>query len=247
MSDEEWRRRYDRLEALLPMIADALDVRAVFPRMSAVIQEVVPHVSMSLALLTPDGGGVRIHVASNFEVDDLPEYRFSAENETISKDWRSFIAYDCAVVKDGVVRVQVSHPDQGEPTFIELRPGGPFARMAAEFGYRSLLRVPVPSKIRLSEASGSHPIDLPPTARETSSSPRGLRTTSRLLLRTNNSPPRAGAPPRRRSVPSCFRSASNRSSASWRAGARIARLASRRAGSTRWCTRRRSPTRILPF
>jgi transcriptional regulator with GAF, ATPase, and Fis domain len=125
------------------MIADALDVRAVFPRMSAVIQEVVPHVSMSLALLTPDGGGVRIHVASNFEVDDLPEYRFSAENETISKDWRSFIAYDCAVVKDGVVRVQVSHPDQGEPTFIELRPGGPFARMAAEFGYRSLLRVPV--------------------------------------------------------------------------------------------------------
>jgi transcriptional regulator with GAF, ATPase, and Fis domain len=143
MSDDAWRRRYERLEALLPMIADALDIRAVFPRMSAVIQEVVPHVSMSLALLTPDGGGVRIHVASNFEVDDLPEYRFSAENETIGKDFRSFIAYECALVRDGVVRVQITHPDKGEPQFVELRPGGPFARMAAEFGYRSLLRVPV--------------------------------------------------------------------------------------------------------
>jgi transcriptional regulator with GAF, ATPase, and Fis domain len=143
MSDEEWGRRYERLEALLPMIADALDVRAVFPRMSAVIQDVIPHVSMSLALLTPDGGGVRIHVATNFAVDDLPEYRFSAENETISKEWRSFIAYDCTVLEEGVVRVQTSHPDDGEPTFVELRPGAPWTRMLATFGYRALLRVPV--------------------------------------------------------------------------------------------------------
>ena len=61
--EQERRRKVEKLETLLQTIADALDIRAVFPRMSDVIQDVVPHVTVALALLTPDRTGVKIHVA----------------------------------------------------------------------------------------------------------------------------------------------------------------------------------------
>jgi two-component system NtrC family response regulator len=141
--EQERRLRRDKLEALLPAIADALDIRSVFPRLSAVIQDVIPHVTVSLALLTPDRLGVRVHVASNYDVGELPEYRFSSEGETIGTNWRSFIAYDCTVLKEGVVRVQISPPGAGEPAFTELRPGAPWTRILNDFSIRSLLRVPV--------------------------------------------------------------------------------------------------------
>ena len=141
--EQERRRKRDALEALLTTIADALDVRVVFPRMSAVIQEVIPHVTVSLALLTPDRLGVKIHVASNYDVGDLPEYRFSTESETIASSWRSFVAYDCTVLEEGVVRAQTSPPDATEPVFVELRPGPPWTRILSQLGVRSLLRVPV--------------------------------------------------------------------------------------------------------
>ena len=141
--EQERRRKRVALEALLATIADALDVRVVFPRMSAVIQEVIPHVTVSLALLTPDRLGVKVHVASNYEVGDLPEYRFSTESETIGSNWRSFVAYDCTVLEEGVVRAQTSRPDVAEPVFVELRPGPPWTRILSQLGIRSLLRVPV--------------------------------------------------------------------------------------------------------
>lgn len=141
--EQERRRKREALEALLATIADALDVRVVFPRMSAVIQEVIPHVTVSLALLTPDGLGVKVHVASNYEVDDLPEYRFSTEGETIGANWRSFVAYDCTVLEEGVVRARTSGPDAAEPVFVELRPGLYWTRMLSKLGVRSVLRVPV--------------------------------------------------------------------------------------------------------
>jgi transcriptional regulator with GAF, ATPase, and Fis domain len=141
--EQERRRKREALEALLATIADALDVRVVFPRMSAVIQEVIPHVTVSLALLTPDRLGVKVHVASNYEVGDLPEYRFTTEGETIGANWRSFVAHDCTVLEEGVVRVQTSGPEAAEPAFVELRPGPPWTRILSELGVRSLLRVPV--------------------------------------------------------------------------------------------------------
>ena len=141
--ERDRRRKRDKLEGLLPTIADALDVRVVFPRMSEVIQDAIPHVTVSLALLTPDGLGVKIHVASNYDVGDLPEYRFSAEGETIGSGWRSFVAYDCTVVEEGVVRAQTSPPGASEPAYVELRPGPPWTRILTALGIRSLLRVPV--------------------------------------------------------------------------------------------------------
>jgi transcriptional regulator with GAF, ATPase, and Fis domain len=141
--EQQRRRKRDSLEALLPTIADALDVRVVFPRLSDVIQAVIPHVTVSLALVTPDRLGVKIHVASNYDVGDLPVYRFTTEGETIGSTWRSFVAYDCTVLEEGVLRAQTSRPGISPPVFIELRPGPPWTRMLTDLGVRSLLRVPV--------------------------------------------------------------------------------------------------------
>src|SRR5262245_16308852 len=140
--DQERRRRHDALEALLPAIAEALDVREVFPRLSALIQGVIPHVTVSMALVTPDGGGVKVHVASNWDTGELPEYRFTAESGTIGPNWRAFLAYDCEVIEPGVARVRTSPPG-ADPAFVELRPGLPWTKIASDFGLRSMLRVPI--------------------------------------------------------------------------------------------------------
>ena len=141
--EQERRRRRDNLEALLPTIADALDVRIVFPRLSDVIQDVIPHVTVAIALLTPDGLGVKVHVASNYDVGDLPVYRFTDDSETIRSNWRAFVGYDCTVLEEGVCRVQTSRPGEEPPVFAELRPGPPWTRLLTELGVRALLRVPV--------------------------------------------------------------------------------------------------------
>jgi two-component system response regulator FlrC len=140
--EQQRRRKRDQLHRLLPTIADALDVRAVFPRMSALLQDVIPHVTTSLVLLTPDRGGVKVHAALNYEVTDLPEYRFSSASETITANWRAFLAYDCDFIGDGVVRVRTS-PMDAEPAFVELRPGAPFTQLASGFQLRSFVRVPL--------------------------------------------------------------------------------------------------------
>ena len=140
--EQQRREKRDQLQRLLATIAEALDIRTVFPRLSALLQDVIPHVTTSLVLLTPDRGGVKIHIASNFEVDELPEYRFTSASEAITTNWRSFVAYDSEVVSEGVVRVRIS-PLDAEPAFVELRPGPPFTRLFADFKLRSFVRVPV--------------------------------------------------------------------------------------------------------
>lgn len=140
--EQQRRERLEKLERLLPALAEELDVREVFRHLSALVQDVLPHVTVSLALVTPDGQGARIHVASNWDVGELPEYRFTAEDERIRAGWRSFIAYDCAVVGEGAVRVRTSLPGAA-PVFVELRPGRPWTKILSDFGVRSLLRVPI--------------------------------------------------------------------------------------------------------
>jgi transcriptional regulator with GAF, ATPase, and Fis domain len=140
--ERERRQRLDKLELLLPTIAESLDVRDVFKRLSALVQDVIPHVTVSLALVTPDGRGARIHVASNWDIGELPEYRFTAEDERIRAGWRSFIAYDCTVLDESTTRVRTSPPG-AEPVFVDLKPGPPWTKILSDLGVRSLLRVPI--------------------------------------------------------------------------------------------------------
>jgi transcriptional regulator with GAF, ATPase, and Fis domain len=141
--ERDRRRKGEKLETLLQTIADALDIRAVFPRMSDVIQDVVPHVTVALALLTPDRQAVRLHVASNYDVGELPLYRFTTEGETIRPDWRSFIIYDATLIEEGVLRALVTPPDAPSPQYTELRPGPAWTRIFTAMKLRSILRVPV--------------------------------------------------------------------------------------------------------
>jgi DNA-binding protein Fis len=141
--EQELRGRREKLQALLPAIAEAFDIRQVFPRLSTLMQGVIPHTTVSLALLNADRSGVRIHVASNFEVAELPEYRFTTDMERIGSAWHSFLAYDIQVMGQGAVRAQISPPGVGEPVFVELRPGTPWTRIVSELDLRSTLRVPI--------------------------------------------------------------------------------------------------------
>src|SRR5262245_46815479 len=110
--------------------------------MSAVIQDVLPHDTLALALLTPDRSGVTIHAAINFEVSEQAEYRFTSEQEAISKQ-PYFLVYDMKQVEEGVMRVQLSPPGAPEPVYTELRPGPYWTRIVTEIGLRSTLRVPI--------------------------------------------------------------------------------------------------------
>lgn len=143
--EHELRRRRDKLEALLPAIAGALDVRVVFPRMSAVIQEVIPHDTLALALLTPDRLGVRIHASINFEVSELEEYRFTSDTEAISSS-PYWLTYEMTVLEEGVVRARLSPPGAPEPVDVEIRPGPLWTGMLTKLGIRSSLRVPIRSQ-----------------------------------------------------------------------------------------------------
>jgi len=141
-------RRQQRLEALLPTIAEALDVRQVFLTLSKVIQEVVPHDILAFSLLTPDRGGVRVQAATEKGLLELPEYRFSTAEEALDSNWKFLLAYDLTVVEDGVLRARISPRDAGAPVEVVVRPGAMWTRFIAAAGVRSTLRVPIRAKDR---------------------------------------------------------------------------------------------------
>jgi Nif-specific regulatory protein len=72
--EDKWRRRTEALEALLPTLARALDVRAVFKQVSAVAQIVLPHVFLGLGLLDLKKGLLRVYATSDpIPDEELPE------------------------------------------------------------------------------------------------------------------------------------------------------------------------------
>jgi transcriptional regulator with GAF, ATPase, and Fis domain len=157
-SATEWRERErarrERLEPLLPTIAGALDIREVFPTMSTVIQDVLPHETLILALLDPDGTSVTIHASVNIESAQLTRYRITDQVERVRDEWRYFLAYDLEALDrgaSGILRCRTSPPDAVEETWVELRPGVMWTRAVSDRGLRSTLRVPIGVK---GEAAG---------------------------------------------------------------------------------------------
>jgi transcriptional regulator with GAF, ATPase, and Fis domain len=70
--DAERRRRLDAIDSLLPAMAGSLDVRAVFNRISEVVQEVLPHDRLVLTSLSADRLEVTVDAISGEPVDRLP-------------------------------------------------------------------------------------------------------------------------------------------------------------------------------
>src|SRR6185436_20477670 len=53
-AERERRRRTETLRSLLPMLAEALDVREIFRQVAAVAREVIPHDLLELGVLSDD-------------------------------------------------------------------------------------------------------------------------------------------------------------------------------------------------
>src|SRR5215208_3140248 len=67
LAEAERRRQADALEALLPALAEALDVREVFQKVSTVARQVIPHDLLELGLLNEEASGARVYAVSEGE------------------------------------------------------------------------------------------------------------------------------------------------------------------------------------
>jgi transcriptional regulator with GAF, ATPase, and Fis domain len=139
--EQERRRRQDALQALLPALAEALDIRAIFKELSRITQDVIPHDYVSLGLFTEDRKAVRIHATSE-EMGKLPEFRFPDPAQAASFEWDFLIVRDLEIVPPDSLRLQVWTPD---PTRSEmaLKPGATWVDVYRKTGVHAQLRVPV--------------------------------------------------------------------------------------------------------
>ncbi len=146
--EQERHRRRVRLEAMLPTIAESLDVRKVFVELSGLIQEVIPHDVLAFALLLPDHSGVRVQAATDRGVLELPEYRFSNQEEALDSNWSFLMAYDLTPVDEQSVRARISPRSAPEVVEVVTRPGGAWMKFITQARIRSTMRVPIRSKDR---------------------------------------------------------------------------------------------------
>jgi transcriptional regulator with GAF, ATPase, and Fis domain len=116
--------------------------------LSEVIKDVVPHDTLSFALLTPDRTGVIVQASSGFSIHEMPVYRFTDEKERVDANWKGFIAHDIVYFDDGRVRARVSPKDAPELTEVVLKPGIAWTKQFSELGVRSTMRVPIRSQDR---------------------------------------------------------------------------------------------------
>lgn len=119
--EQERRRRSEALEALLPALSKALDIRQVFDQLSAAIGGILPHDRMALGLFSDDRTTVRIHAYTGERLADMPE-TIPMDPQHANTDWNYFLVRDIAEESICV--------------------GEKYDRMK-EAGIRSLLRVPV--------------------------------------------------------------------------------------------------------
>ncbi len=141
------QRRREKLEALLPAIAEALDVRQVFLGLAGLIQEIVPHDVLAFSLLSPDRGGVRVQAATHEGMREMPEYRFSNQTEALDTNWKYLVAHDLEPVGEDGLRVRKT-PRDAPPDYDVIHPGPLWTRFVAGAGIRSSLRVPIRSRER---------------------------------------------------------------------------------------------------
>ena len=120
--ERERRRRTEALEALLPALSRALDIREVFDQLSAVVGGILPHDRMALGLFSEDRKTVRIHAYTGERVPDMPETISIDGDPHADADWSFFLVRDLRQ---------------------EARCCGEKYDVMKKEGMRSLLRVPV--------------------------------------------------------------------------------------------------------
>jgi transcriptional regulator with GAF, ATPase, and Fis domain len=120
--ERERRQKGEALEALVPTLSKALDIREVFDQLSAAVGGILPHDRMALGLLSKDRKTIRIHAYTGQRLPDLPRTIPIDDEARESAEWSFFLVRD-----------------------IRLEPGcctEKFELMKRD-GIRSLLRVPI--------------------------------------------------------------------------------------------------------
>ncbi|MGE0639431.1 MAG: sigma 54-interacting transcriptional regulator [Thermoanaerobaculia bacterium] len=145
-SDRRQERR-DKLGALLPLLAGALDVRKVFLDLAPLVREIVPNDVLAFSLISPDRGGVRVQAATVDGLHELPEYRFTTEIEALDSNWNHLLAHDLEPIGPNDLRVRKTARDQA-PEYDLIHPGEQWVGFVARAGIRSSLRVPIRSHDR---------------------------------------------------------------------------------------------------
>ncbi|HEY3169458.1 MAG TPA: sigma 54-interacting transcriptional regulator [Thermoanaerobaculia bacterium] len=120
--ERERRRRSEALEALLPTLSKALDIRDVFDQLSVAVGGILPHDRMALGLFSEDRKTVRIHAYTGERVPDMPETICIEGDPHADTDWSFFLVRDLRQ---------------------ESRCCGAKYDVMKEEGMRALLRVPV--------------------------------------------------------------------------------------------------------
>ncbi|HEV8610771.1 MAG TPA: sigma 54-interacting transcriptional regulator [Thermoanaerobaculia bacterium] len=92
--EKERRQRSEALEALVPMLSKALDIREVFDQLSAAVAGILPHDRMALGLLSKDRQTVRIHAYSGERMADMPKTIPLDDDARESADWSFFLVAD---------------------------------------------------------------------------------------------------------------------------------------------------------
>ena len=139
--EREHSRRAQALEALLPTLARALDVRQVFKQVSEITQSGIAHDLLVLSLLRPDGTSVGTQaLLPGGELEDLPP-----PNADLLALYEGRIARDIEVLDpaSGKVKLHLLAVEGNRPAAIEIHLDPGRFRHAAHTRVRSLVAVPV--------------------------------------------------------------------------------------------------------
>jgi transcriptional regulator with GAF, ATPase, and Fis domain len=136
------RRRHEALQGLLPALAQALDIRAIFEELSRITQDVIPHDFVSLGIFTEDRTAIRIH-AQTEDMGMLPLYHFREPGQIKAFEQDYLIVSDIETVDPDVLRMTLRGPDLPTPTVVERRSGADWVGVFKKNKVRSQIRVPV--------------------------------------------------------------------------------------------------------
>jgi len=117
--ERERRRRSEALEALLPALSKALDIREVFGQLSEAVYGILPHDRMMLGLFSEDKKSIRIHAYTGERLPELPATLQCGDAEQAKLDWSFVLVED--IEKDSACNYDLLRQE----------------------GIRSFLRVPV--------------------------------------------------------------------------------------------------------
>jgi transcriptional regulator with GAF, ATPase, and Fis domain len=142
-AEHERRRRGEALEALLPALAGALDVREVFTQVSVVAQRVLPHAFLGLGLLDEERKGIRVYATSDPVPSNMPQFLLPEEMRD-EHEVEFFILRDVRLqpgLSFATARLYRAGSEEAPPIRLELDPFR--RRMIEEKKVRCILRVPV--------------------------------------------------------------------------------------------------------